>query len=130
MIFELAGVSEAALLAPELAEVVGPERVAQISVAVELAFQHGPLHNVGGDERQVAVGGETAQQAREGAVQAHLGQHEDTRQPQMRAAENAEEILHDAGWIVAIEQWRAERAERARPGAHDRDAERYRRLFD
>ena len=48
----------------------------------------------------------------------------------MRPPQHGEEVLDDAGRIVAIDQRRAERPERARPGPHDRDAERDGRAID
>ena len=59
-------------------------------------------------------------------VEPHVGQHEHFGQLQMRAATaSAKKSSMHAGRIVAVEQRRAERAERAGPGAHDRDAERH-----
>src|SRR5690606_13902691 len=52
------------------------------------------------------------------------------RQVEMRARQHLEEILDHAGRIVAIDQRRAERAERVGPGAQDRRAEGRRRPLD
>ena len=68
--------------------------------------------------------------ARNRSVEPHVGQHQHLGQLEMRPRQHGEEVLDHADRVVAVEQRRAERPERARPGAHDRDAERNARPLD
>ena len=130
LVLELAVLGKTAAQAPELAQVMRSQRRLQIGLAIELALEERPHHLIDGDKRQPAAFGDSAEQARDRAIKPHFRQHEHLGQLEVRPPQHGEEVLDDAGRVVAIDQGRAKRAERARPGAYDRDAERNGRAID
>ena len=130
VMLEPALIGETALQPAKLAIVMRAQRCLQIVLAVELAFEEGTLHPAGRDQRQAARLRDAAEHGRDGAVEPHVRQHQNLGQLQMRPRQHRKKILDHAFGVVAVDQRRAERPERARPGPHDRYAERNRRLFD
>ena len=129
LVLELAHVAQPAPEPLEFAHMMRLQRRLQIGLSVEIAFEERPLHLAGGDQGEAEILGDHAEQARHRSVEPHFRQHQHLGQLQMRPRQHVEEVLDDAGRIVAVDQRRAERAERARPCPHDRHAERRRRAL-
>ena len=94
--------------------------VAQIFIAFLVAFKERPLDLIDGHQRKIAVQRDGADQLCHGAVQQHVGQHQNFREFEMLARQHVEEIIEYADGIVAVDQRRSLRSERRCPGAENR----------
>ena len=124
-VHQFALIGEPALQPAELAIVMRAQRGLEVFVAVKRAVQERAFEAACRHQRQATRFGDAREHRGDGAVEPHVGQHQHLGQLQVRTRQYGKEIFHHADGIVAVEQRRAKRTERARPGPHDRDAERH-----